>query len=58
MFTRLSLGWHGTLVTLTALSMAPPMAHVLELAPKMATDPEFYSAVNGTLYPMYAYIGE
>jgi hypothetical protein len=42
---------------LAALSLTMESAHVLELPQKMKYDMQMYSAVNGTLYRFFAYVG-
>lgn len=49
--------WRFITVTLAALALTMPSAHVLELPQKMQYDAQMYSAVNTTLYRYFAYIG-
>ena len=40
-----------------ALALTMTSAHVLEMAPKLGYDIDFYTAVNGTLYRYFAIVG-
>ncbi len=44
-------------LVLTALSLTMTSAHLLELSPKLALDPQLYAAINGTLYINFARVG-
>jgi len=44
-------------LVLAALSLTMESAHVLEMPQKMTYDPQFYAAVNSTLYRYFAIIG-
>jgi hypothetical protein len=44
-------------LVLTALSLTMTSAHLLELSPKLALDPELYAAINGAIYANFARVG-
>lgn len=44
-------------LVLAALGLAPGVAHVLELPPKMHYDAELYAAVTSTLYRLFGSVG-
>ncbi|HEX7010393.1 MAG TPA: hypothetical protein VF184_10450 [Phycisphaeraceae bacterium] len=49
--------WRLAALLLTALSMGLAFCHVMELPAKMMHPPQFYAAVNSTLYGAFGVIG-
>lgn len=47
----------ATALTLTALGLAPGVAHLLELPVKLGYSPDMYAAVTSTLYAWYGIAG-